>query len=175
MIDLFKLASVLTDADIERAVKEASENSTLMGRMLVAAGVIDESMLNAGLRCELLQSEGYISTEQAVFLLPYCQKRGLSLDEGMEQLGWTTPTTLEWQPAVRSGAVDLVDESATLLEDVGQSAPDEISAVSPRAAKPKGKTRKSQGKTRKPTADGSANLTTGKARKVKKSPGKKKP
>jgi hypothetical protein len=98
MVQLFKLANILTDSEIERSIKQASENSTLMGRMLVAAGAIDESMLNAGLRCELLQSEGYLSTEQAVFLLPYCQKRGLSLDEGMEQLGWTSPAHLDWQP-----------------------------------------------------------------------------
>lgn len=106
MVELLKLANIVTDSDIERSVKEASENSTLMGRMLVAAGTIDESMLNAALRCELLQSEGYLSTEQAVFLLPYCQKRGLSLDEGMEQLGWTSPANLDWQPVAKGASAD---------------------------------------------------------------------
>jgi hypothetical protein len=165
MLELLKLANVLTDTDIERSIKEAAENSTLMGRMLVAAGAIDESMLNAGLRCELLQSEGYLSTEQAVFLLPYCQKRGLSLDEGMEQLGWTSPAHLDWQPAGK-GATPAVSDAMSPAPDEASAKP--VSEPGTGAAQAEGAPTKTSGKKGR-KASGSASSGRKKSTRKKKS------
>ncbi len=123
MIEMLKLAGIVTDHDVERAVKEACENSTFLGKMLVASGVIDEPLFNAAMRVELMQAEGYLTVEQAVFLLPYCKKRGLSLDEGLEQLGWTRAARLDWRPPEEAAAAAGCGIPAAPTDGAGGGAP----------------------------------------------------
>jgi len=93
--DIFKAAGIVTEKDIRRAVELASLHSALVGKMLVAAGVIDEQMLYAGLRCQFLVRDGFLELEQAILALQRCQQTGKTLDEVIRELGWTISTGMK--------------------------------------------------------------------------------
>lgn len=83
-----KLAGVISDQDIEKAVELSIQNSQILGRMLLLAGIVEESTLQAALRCLALLKEHQIKTEQAFIAFNYSQRSRLTIDESMSELGW---------------------------------------------------------------------------------------
>jgi hypothetical protein len=87
--DILKAAGVVTERDIKKAIELSTKNSALVGKMLVAAGMIDEQMLYAGLKCQFLLRDGLLDSEQAVHALKLCQQTGKTVDEVMREMGWS--------------------------------------------------------------------------------------
>ncbi len=83
------LAGLVTNDDIESAIRHSAQNTTLIGKMLLAAGVVDEPILYAALRCQFLVRDGFLKIEQAIIALNYCQRAKVSLDDAIQELGWT--------------------------------------------------------------------------------------
>lgn len=83
-----KLAGVISDQDIEKAVEISIQNSQILGRMLLLSGIVEESTLQAALRCLVLLKEQSIKTEQAFIAFNYSQRSRLTIDESMSELGW---------------------------------------------------------------------------------------
>ena len=88
--ELFKRAGVLNQGDIEEAMQLTMSNTSLLGKILVATGQIEETTLHNGLRCQFLLREGYIDEEKALTALAYTQKMRCSFDEALRELGWKT-------------------------------------------------------------------------------------
>jgi hypothetical protein len=90
--ELLKLGGFITENDLQESLKLALKNNALIGKMLLISGSIEEEMLHAALRCQFLLREGFLREEQAIVALHYCQKMNCSIDDAMEELGWTVPT-----------------------------------------------------------------------------------
>jgi hypothetical protein len=86
--ELLTVAGFITPSDIDKAVELSTKNSALIGKMLLVSGAIDESTLHASLRCQFLIREGFLKMEQAIIALNYCQRKQVSFDEAMDELGW---------------------------------------------------------------------------------------
>jgi hypothetical protein len=96
--DPFRLGAILQAAglvshqDIQKTLDLSVKNSALFGRMLQSAGVINDELLNSSLRAQFLLREGVIGLEQAIIALNQCRHTGQTLDQVIQQLGWTFPT-----------------------------------------------------------------------------------
>lgn len=86
--DLLKRAGLVTDDDINDAIQLTIAHTSLLGKILVATGQIEELTLNNGLRCQYLLSKGSLTEDKAVTALTYAQRMRCSIDEAFKELGW---------------------------------------------------------------------------------------
>lgn len=91
--ELLKMTGLVTDTDITEAIELSNKYPSLIGKMLVISGAIDEAMLIASLRCQYLIKHGYLGVEDAVKALQYTKKTRVSFDDAMDELGMRTTTT----------------------------------------------------------------------------------
>jgi hypothetical protein len=89
---ILQAAGIVSNGDIKKAVEMSIKNSGLFGRMLQAAGVIDDELLNSSLRAQFLLREGLLGMEQAIIALNQCRQTGEAFDKVAQQLGWTFQT-----------------------------------------------------------------------------------
>lgn len=87
--EFLKLAGLINDDDIQKAVEASIKNAQILGRMLLIAGIIDEPTLQAALRSTSLIREKRLSTAQAFIAFNYSQRSRLTVEECVEQLGWS--------------------------------------------------------------------------------------
>ncbi len=92
LADFLKVAGLVTEDDITKAIETCARNSALIGKILLVSGYLNERTLHAASRALFLMREGYLKMEQAVLALNLCQKNQLSFDEALDELGWTAPT-----------------------------------------------------------------------------------
>lgn len=92
--DLLKQTGLVDNADIVEAIQWSSEYPSMIGKMLVVAGSIDEGTLLAALRCQFLMRNKAIVEEQAQTALLYAQRHRISLDDALEELGIEIPAPL---------------------------------------------------------------------------------
>lgn len=87
--ELLKLCGWISEEDIDEAVALASKNSALLGKMLVAVGFIDETMMFNSLRCQFLVREGMLKRDEAIIALHFSQRMRCSIDQALIELGYT--------------------------------------------------------------------------------------
>ncbi|MCC7527160.1 MAG: hypothetical protein IT342_01485 [Candidatus Melainabacteria bacterium] len=85
--ELLKMTGFVTDSDITEAVELSNKYPSLIGKMLVISGAIDEATLISSLRCQYLLKHGLISVEDAVRTLQFAREQQISLDDALEELG----------------------------------------------------------------------------------------
>jgi len=85
--ELLKMTGFVTDADIHEAVELSNKYPSLIGKMLVISGAIDEATLISTLRCQYLLKHDLISIEDAVRTLQFARENQISLDDALEELG----------------------------------------------------------------------------------------
>ena len=81
------LVGVVTEDDIKKAIEVGVDSPQILSRMLMLAGILDETTLKAALRCYSLVREGFLGTEQAFIAYNYSQHSGISVDEALQELG----------------------------------------------------------------------------------------
>jgi hypothetical protein len=86
--DLLKRAGLVTDDDINEAIQLTIAHTSLLGKILVATGQIEELTLNNGLRCQYLVSKGLLTEDKAITALTYSQRMRCSIDDAFKDLGW---------------------------------------------------------------------------------------
>jgi len=96
--ELLKLAGMVTETEIQEALKLSTLNNALMGKILLISGFIDELTLQAGLRCQFLMREGIIREDQAIMALHYCARMRCTMDDAVRELGWM-PEETDSQPS----------------------------------------------------------------------------
>ena len=91
--ELLKITGLVSDSDIAEAIDLSNKYPSLIGKMLVVSGAIDEATLIASLRCQYLLKYGYISLEDAIRCLQYTKDNRVSFDDALEELGVRKPAT----------------------------------------------------------------------------------
>jgi hypothetical protein len=89
--ELLKITGLVNDQDISEAIELSNKYPSLIGKMLVVSGAIDEATLIASLRCQYLLKWGYINMADAVRCLQYTKKNRVSFDDALEELGIRKP------------------------------------------------------------------------------------
>jgi hypothetical protein len=84
------LAGVVTAQDIIDYGNP--ENSTLLGKQLVAAGKVSEFFLRDCQRIHTLIVEGMVTLERAIVILKHCQTTGRSVKVSLVDFGWKMPS-----------------------------------------------------------------------------------
>jgi hypothetical protein len=84
------LAGVVTAQDIIEYGNP--ENSTLLGKQLVAAGKVSEFFLRDCQRIHTLIVEGMVTLERAIVILKHCQSTGRSVKVSLVDFGWKMPS-----------------------------------------------------------------------------------
>jgi hypothetical protein len=87
--EMLKACGIVGDTEIKKALKDASRNSALLGKILLVTGVIDEHTLHAALRLLLLIRSEQLTMEQAIMALNHARKHKLTVDEALAELKWT--------------------------------------------------------------------------------------
>jgi hypothetical protein len=94
--EVISQSGIATADKIAASVEVDEESSVKAGKKLLAAGLVNEVTLYTALRAYSLLREGYVSNENAVSVLQYCQKNNLSVDEALVKLGMNIPSRMQW-------------------------------------------------------------------------------
>jgi hypothetical protein len=84
--ELLKMSGFIEDDDIKQAIDLSNRYPSLIGKMLVVSGAIDEATLLSALRCQFLLRNGHVMLDDAVKALQFAKTRQLSLDDAIEEL-----------------------------------------------------------------------------------------
>src|SRR5205814_7910773 len=90
--ELLKLTGMVSDDDINEAISLSNKYPSMIGKMLVLSGAIDEATLIASLRCQFLLKHGYLTLDEAVMALQYSNNNKVSFDDALEELGLRKPS-----------------------------------------------------------------------------------
>jgi len=85
--ELLKMTGLVNDNDIKEAISLSNKYPSLIGKMLVLSGAIDEATLIASLRCQFMLKHGYLRVDDAVTALQYVKANKVSFDDALEELG----------------------------------------------------------------------------------------
>jgi hypothetical protein len=85
--ELLKLCGFVHEEEIQSSIALARDYPSVLGRMLVVNGYIDESTLLAALRCQFMVRNKLITIEQAVSAMQYSRQSKLSFDDALDELG----------------------------------------------------------------------------------------
>jgi len=85
--ELLKLCGFVVEEEIQSSIALARDYPSVLGRMLVVNGYIDESTLLAALRCQFMVRNKLITVEQAVSAMQYSRQSKLSFDDALDELG----------------------------------------------------------------------------------------
>jgi hypothetical protein len=94
--DLLVSAEIVTREAIERVLQQQGASAIKIGKLLLTANLITEFSLYNTLRCLSLLRQGYISNEQAIAVLKYCEQYKVSPDEALPKMGCFPPTRMQW-------------------------------------------------------------------------------
>ncbi|MBI2809764.1 MAG: hypothetical protein HYX67_02880 [Candidatus Melainabacteria bacterium] len=93
--ELLKLCGFVLEEEIQSSIALARDYPSVLGRMLVVNGYIDESTLLAALRCQFMVRNKLITIEQAVSAMQYSRQSKLSFDDALDELGFYRHGRLE--------------------------------------------------------------------------------
>jgi len=91
--DFLMTVKTVTHDDIQSAFDVSVNNNQILGRMLLLAGIIDESTLQAAMRLTFLVRGGLLSMEQAQTAFDYSQRHRATIDEALQELSLMQPST----------------------------------------------------------------------------------
>ncbi|HEY9788481.1 MAG TPA: hypothetical protein V6D17_24035, partial [Candidatus Obscuribacterales bacterium] len=92
--DLLTMSGLVDQTDIAEAMELSTRYPSLIGKMLVVAGAIDEAILLAALRCQFLLRNNLLSVEDGIRGLQYAEEHHCSLDDALLELGLVVPAPL---------------------------------------------------------------------------------
>lgn len=90
--DFLMTVKTVTHDDIQSAFDVSVNNNQILGRMLLLAGIIDESTLQAAMRLTFLVRGGLLSMEQAQTAFDYSQRHRATIDEALQELSLMQPS-----------------------------------------------------------------------------------
>lgn len=83
--EILMLAGFVQETDLEEALKLATWNDTLLGKMLTVCGYVSSEVVINALQCQFLIREGLIKVEQAVIALHYCERCRTTIDDAIAE------------------------------------------------------------------------------------------
>ncbi|MBA3856605.1 MAG: hypothetical protein C0507_06800 [Cyanobacteria bacterium PR.3.49] len=100
LVDLLKLAGLLSDDGLRRAITCDGRKVKPFEEILLNAGQISEATLHIAVRCQAMIDEGTLSVEQAIVALHHWQWSGSSLPEIINKFGWKTQARRQIQKTI---------------------------------------------------------------------------
>jgi hypothetical protein len=85
--DILQTSGHVQPQDIDFAAELVKSFPSLIGKLLVVAGSIDEPTMRAALRCLLLVRQNQLAGDDAIKALKHSGKRQISFDDALEELG----------------------------------------------------------------------------------------
>lgn len=94
LAELLKMCGFVTDKEVQEATERALQNPKITTQLFLSAGILDEAILNAAMRCHFLLDKKALQIDQAIIALNYCQRSRISFDDTLEEFGWQPPPEL---------------------------------------------------------------------------------
>ncbi|MBX9771753.1 MAG: hypothetical protein K2X29_10295 [Candidatus Obscuribacterales bacterium] len=94
LAELLKMCGFVTEKEIQEATERALQSPKITTQLFLSAGVLDEAILNAALRCHYLLDKKALQLDQAIIAMNYCQRSRISFDDTLEEFGWLPPPEL---------------------------------------------------------------------------------
>jgi hypothetical protein len=88
LAQLLKVTGIVTQVEMDRAIKDVIRDSVLLHDILKSSGVGDPMTLRAAYDAHIMVIGGQLTFEHAMIALDYCKRQKLSLYESFKQLGW---------------------------------------------------------------------------------------
>jgi len=89
--ELLQMSEYVSSNDIEYAREILTLFPSLLGKLLVVAGSIDEPTLLSALRCQFFLRHNHVSLEDAVRALKFSGDHRVSFDDALESLNISNP------------------------------------------------------------------------------------
>ncbi|MBX3153172.1 hypothetical protein KF728_23625 [Candidatus Obscuribacterales bacterium] len=78
---------LVSATQVEEAIETARRSPSFVSKALVASGVVAESAAQVALLCHFYVRERMLTTEEAMLLFKLCHRTGLSVEDGIQELG----------------------------------------------------------------------------------------
>lgn len=78
---------LISATQVEEAIETARRSPSFVTKALVASGVVAESAAQVALLCHFYVRERMLTTEEAMLLFKLCHRTGLSVEDGIQELG----------------------------------------------------------------------------------------
>lgn len=88
--DLLIRVGILKTEDLREAMQVAGETGLPIGRVLIMSGYLTEHELKSALQAQSMLKDGLISEEIAIQALAVISKEGLSWEQSLKNIGWTS-------------------------------------------------------------------------------------
>ncbi|MBS1957346.1 MAG: hypothetical protein JST89_24370 [Cyanobacteria bacterium SZAS-4] len=85
--DILIVSDYVQQKDIEFAADLAKSFPSIIGKLLVTAGTIDEPTMRAALRCQSLVRQNDLTKEEAIKAMKHSGQRQISFDDALDELG----------------------------------------------------------------------------------------
>lgn len=85
--DILMMSEYVQPQDIEFAAELSKSFPSLIGKLLVVAGSIDEPTMRAALRCQSLVRQNELTREEAIKAMKHSGQRQISFDDALDELG----------------------------------------------------------------------------------------
>lgn len=88
VVDLLKQAGIVTQEDIENALKLDQDKGAKIEKHLVAMGKIDTKTVLASYQCMTMLTQKRLEVGQAIIALNFCLRSRVDFGDAMKELGW---------------------------------------------------------------------------------------
>ncbi|MBC7997400.1 MAG: hypothetical protein IAF58_05635 [Leptolyngbya sp.] len=88
LAQLLKVTGIVTQDEMDRAIKDVIRDSVLLHDILKSSGVGDPQTLRAAYDAHIMVIGGQLTFEHAMIALDFCKRQKISLYEAFQQLGW---------------------------------------------------------------------------------------
>ncbi len=89
--ELLQLSGFYTDNNFQVALRRAFDDQSILPRLLVLVGLIDQHSMESAMRAASLVGGGLLKPEEAVAALSLMRNRRIGLDQALSDLGLRTP------------------------------------------------------------------------------------
>lgn len=100
LVDLLKLAGMITDESLSRSIALDPRKVKPFDEVLTRTSGLTEATVHIAMRCQTMIEEGALTLEQAIIALHYWQWSGATLAEIIEKFGWQTKAKRQIQNTV---------------------------------------------------------------------------
>jgi hypothetical protein len=89
VLKLLKQAGMINDQQFNEAYSDSGPKRPEVGKYLIERGVLDSKTLHSAVQCQSLIERDQLKVEKAIIALHYCQRSRVTLEEALEDLGFT--------------------------------------------------------------------------------------
>jgi Serine/threonine protein kinase len=89
VLKLLKQAGLINEQQFAEAYSDSGPKRPEVGQYLIDKGVLDSKTLHSAVQCQALIERDQLKIEKAIIALHYCQRSRVTLEEALDDLGFT--------------------------------------------------------------------------------------